>query len=125
MKDFIKKLGQKIIKTFGVTLAFAGTVVANSLPPTPEKEGVQEKAELVCHAKQETQIISKEVIRANNSLPPTPEKGAVLTARNACSQIISKEIIRANNSLPPTPECIAKNRINASRITANRQHIYC
>ncbi len=126
MKDFLKKLGRETIKALGITLAFAGSVAGNTLPPTPEKGVSEKKVELV--VKMQQKVMAEDVLRANNTLPPTPENKVSLArieVQKVPQGVMGTRVFRSNNTLPPTPECIAKNRVKASRVMGNRQHVYC
>ena len=93
MKNILKTIG------LGFILTSVTNTLANTLPPTPEKE-------------------------ANtlaNSLPPTPEKEANALA-NSLPPTPEKEANALANTLPPTLECIAH---YTTKIYINKQHVRC
>ena len=104
MKNILKTLG------LGFILTSASNAIANTLPPTPDKE-----AEIALKANTKSAMA--------NSLPPTPDKEAEIALKaNTKSAIANSLPPTPENTLPPTFECIAR---HSTKIYINKQHVRC
>ena len=122
MKNILKTLG------LGFILTSASNAIANTLPPTPDKEA--DALVEISNTTKNNNTPKASINAMANSLPPTPDKEAEIALKaNTKSAIANtlpptpeKEAHALANTLPPTLECIAH---YTTKIYINKQHVRC
>ena len=115
MKNILKTLG------LGFILTSASNAIANTLPPTPDKEA--DALVEISNTTKNNNTPKASINAMANSLPPTPDKEAEIALKaNTKSAIANTLPPTPENTLPPTFECIAR---HSTKIYINKQHVRC